>query len=50
MGSIKLVDGCMLKTKPLSKGVKLEKGKSLTDITLRRGLATKEARVAWEST
>ena len=48
MGSIQLVDVCMLRTKPLSEGVKLEKGKSSTYTTLGRGSATEEARVARE--
>ena len=39
----------MLKTKPFSERVRLEKGKSSTNTILRRGSTTKEARVARES-
>lgn len=48
MGSIQIVDGCMLKTKPPSEEVRLEKGKSSTETILKRGSATKEAKVARE--
>ena len=49
IGSIQLMDGCMLKIKSLPKGMTLEKGKSSTDTILEKGFATKEAKVAKES-
>ena len=49
MGSIQLVDGCTLKTKPPSERVKLDNGKSPTETILERGSAIEEARVARES-
>jgi len=39
----------MLKTKPLSKRVRIEKGKSSIDTIFGKGSTTKEARVARES-